>query len=250
MDDDNGGGGIPEWVLTFGDMMSLLLTFFIMLVSMSEMKKDEEFKALAESMQRHFGQKSLTTGKAPRSRTKGSFKAGAAVEAPMGDTDRVRIVRPGKQTAVGTVVFFPNGELELDEKGKADLDAQASQFMGTPQKIEIRGHTSHEMAAQSDSASDSYDLAYERCRAVLNYLTSKHAISPDRIRIVSAGSYEPMYQGSAEKAKQNPRVEVYLLEEMAETLRGTEEERRQRRTDIESTNTTTPTNATNSQSEE
>ncbi|MCA9240906.1 MAG: flagellar motor protein MotB, partial [Planctomycetales bacterium] len=26
--------GIPEWVVTFGDMMSLLLTFFIMLVSM------------------------------------------------------------------------------------------------------------------------------------------------------------------------------------------------------------------------
>jgi chemotaxis protein MotB len=26
---------IPEWVVTFGDMMSLLLTFFIMLVSLS-----------------------------------------------------------------------------------------------------------------------------------------------------------------------------------------------------------------------
>jgi hypothetical protein len=36
----------------------------------------------------------------------------------------------------------------------------------------------------------------------------------------------------------NPRVEVYLLEEMAESLRGTEEERRQRRTDAESTNIT------------
>ena len=41
--------GIPEWVVTFGDMMSLLLTFFIMLVSMSEMKQDEKFQAVAES---------------------------------------------------------------------------------------------------------------------------------------------------------------------------------------------------------
>ena len=31
-------GGVPEWVVTYGDMMSLLLTFFIMLVSMSELK--------------------------------------------------------------------------------------------------------------------------------------------------------------------------------------------------------------------
>ena len=36
--------GIPEWVVTFGDMMSLLLTFFIMLVSMSEMKQEEKFQ--------------------------------------------------------------------------------------------------------------------------------------------------------------------------------------------------------------
>ena len=36
------GGGIPEWVVTFGDMMSLLLTFFIMLVSLSEIKEELE----------------------------------------------------------------------------------------------------------------------------------------------------------------------------------------------------------------
>ena len=30
--------GVPEWVVTYGDMMSLLLTFFIMLVSLSELK--------------------------------------------------------------------------------------------------------------------------------------------------------------------------------------------------------------------
>ena len=34
--------GVPEWVVSFGDMMSLLLTFFIMLVSMSEMMKFEK----------------------------------------------------------------------------------------------------------------------------------------------------------------------------------------------------------------
>ncbi len=35
--EDNGddGGGVPEWVVTFGDMMSLLLTFFIMLFFIS-----------------------------------------------------------------------------------------------------------------------------------------------------------------------------------------------------------------------
>ena len=47
--------GIPEWVVTFGDMMSLLLTFFIMLVSLSEIKDDETYQKLVDSVQREFG---------------------------------------------------------------------------------------------------------------------------------------------------------------------------------------------------
>ena len=33
--------GAPEWMVTYGDMMSLLLVFFVALVSMSEIKKDK-----------------------------------------------------------------------------------------------------------------------------------------------------------------------------------------------------------------
>ena len=38
--------GVPEWVVTYGDMMSLLLTFFIMLVSMSKIKEEGTMRAL------------------------------------------------------------------------------------------------------------------------------------------------------------------------------------------------------------
>ena len=47
--------GIPEWVVTFGDMMSLLLTFFIMLVSLSEIKQEEQYQAMVESLRQKFG---------------------------------------------------------------------------------------------------------------------------------------------------------------------------------------------------
>ena len=46
MIEEQEGPGIPEWVVTFGDMMSLLLTFFIMLLSMSEMKQEERYQAM------------------------------------------------------------------------------------------------------------------------------------------------------------------------------------------------------------
>ena len=50
------GPGVPEWVVTYGDMMSLLLTFFIMLVSMSEMKSDSgSVRAMLDGIREAFG---------------------------------------------------------------------------------------------------------------------------------------------------------------------------------------------------
>lgn len=56
---DDGGGmpveeGAPTWVVTFGDMMSLLLTFFILMFSMSEVKQ-ERFLLAAQSLREAMG---------------------------------------------------------------------------------------------------------------------------------------------------------------------------------------------------
>ena len=46
--------GIPAWVLTFADLMSLLLAFFVLLFSFSEMDKNV-YKEMAGSMKDAFG---------------------------------------------------------------------------------------------------------------------------------------------------------------------------------------------------
>ena len=42
-------------MVTFGDMMSLLLCFFVIIVSMSEIKKDQQFQKVTESIKKAFG---------------------------------------------------------------------------------------------------------------------------------------------------------------------------------------------------
>ena len=49
------GPGVPEWVVTFGDLMSLLLTFFILLQMFSEMKREHEYQRVITAIKEAFG---------------------------------------------------------------------------------------------------------------------------------------------------------------------------------------------------
>ena len=47
--------GIPGWVVTFGDMMALLLCFFILLQMFSEFKRDHEYQRVVTAIKEAFG---------------------------------------------------------------------------------------------------------------------------------------------------------------------------------------------------
>jgi len=53
-----GGAGAPAWIVTFADLMSLLLTFFVLLLSFSSMEITE-FKKMAGAMSQSFGLQSF-----------------------------------------------------------------------------------------------------------------------------------------------------------------------------------------------
>ncbi len=245
-EEQDSGPGIPEWVVTFGDMMSLLLTFFIMLVSLSEIKEEEKYQAMVESMQQQFGYetslssvipgenkprnsslaKLATAGRAKRLDT---MQGGDAVQAPVGDHPQVRIVRPGNKTAVGTVVFFDEEAADLQDEQREVLRQQVVVMGGKPQKIEIRGHTSRKPVAADGTFADNWELAFRRSRNVFDFLTNEMNIDPQRIRISVAGPNEPMHiSPDPVKQRQNPRVEVFMLDEVVDDLSGTRKEQEDR----------------------
>ncbi|MGV3518637.1 MotB family protein [Luteitalea sp.] len=54
IDDESSGGGTPAWVVTFADLMSLLMCFFVLLLSFSELDK-AKFKQIAGELSQAFG---------------------------------------------------------------------------------------------------------------------------------------------------------------------------------------------------
>jgi len=222
--------GIPEWVVTFGDMMSLLLTFFIMLVSMSEIKEEEKFQMMLESMRRQFGHEASmdatilgdsspanssmpTIASMGRAKRKDIMRGGNRVKSVSGEDNLVRTIRPGRDTTLGGVVFFGEDSAELTEEARESLARIAEQIVGKPQKVEIRGHASRKPVT---GAADHWSLAYERSRVVMAALTEL-GIDPERIRLGSAGSHEPLDDSYDESSRQrNARVEVLMWDEPVE----------------------------------
>ena len=230
--------GIPEWVVTFGDMMSLLLTFFIMLVSMSEMKEEEKFQAMVESFRQQFGAhvtgKEMVPGDSRargaqtpnpiysmgRSQKKDIMNGGQEVKAVVGENEKVQIVRPGDDSSIGGVIYFDEMSSDLTEDNKRDLIRIIEQLAGKPQKIEIRGHTSRRPVDPTSGLRDLWDLADRRCHSTMEFLIEQ-GIEPNRIRLGNAEANEPLYNGvDADRLKKNARVQILMWDERVTDLDG------------------------------
>jgi len=235
--------GIPEWIVTFGDMMSLLLTFFIMLFSMSEIKEEQRYQAMVDAMRKRFGYEmsmmSLLPGELKaknspltrlaslgRARRINTLNGGDKVRAPVGEHPRVQTIRNAGDATTGGVIYFEPGQWKLTRQNEQTLRAIAREIAGKPQKIEIRGHTSTRPLPPDSPYKDHWDLAYARCQQAKDFLAADR-IDPKRMRIAVAADNEPVHIGNDRRLqRQNPRVEVFMLNEWVRDLEGTAEEKR------------------------
>jgi chemotaxis protein MotB len=216
-----------------------------MLFSMSEIKEEQRYQAIADAMRRRFGHDlswtSLVPGKLRpqnsaldklaslgRARRLDLMRGGDKIKAPVGDHARVLSIRVNPTPAAGGVVYFPEGEARLTDADRRALRATADVIGGKPQKIEIRGHTSNKPLSRHSPYKTHWDLAYARSRLVADALIEL-GIDPKRLRLSVAGENEPKHISSDPRLqRENPRVEIYMLSELAKDLEGTTDEQQRR----------------------
>jgi len=234
--------GAPEWVITYGDMMSLLLVFFIMLVSISEIKKKDEFRVISEEIRKAFGQvgggAKIPSKRDPELslikrleelqlvRRPEKARSNTTQKGMRGREWQVKTVRDGLIFTKGGRVTFEVGSADLSEEARFDLQTVADLVRGSNNKIEVRGHASP-MEAQLGAIDlpgygpvrDLDDLAYARAKAVRDFLISRQiGIRPERIVMSSAADHEPLVarKYEAEEHAQNRRAEIMLRESVIE----------------------------------
>ncbi|MCG8405533.1 MAG: OmpA family protein [Phycisphaerales bacterium] len=219
--------GAPLWVVTYGDMMSLLLCFFVLLAAMANFDdRDKLFMAAIESIRKAFG----ASGQSGYYHdTEVDFKSFLVKFETMyipnkaknyGHSDepgidgkfyRVKKVRDGVELVIGGPIAFGRFSAELEPPMEELLAKFSGELRGKNNKIEIRGHATKEPLPLESEYKDGIDLGYARARAVYKRLVEL-GLRPEAMRVSSAGPYEPVRKQSYTDARRaaNRRVEIII----------------------------------------
>jgi len=224
--------GAPEWMTTYGDMMTLLLCFFVLIVSFSEMKKEEQFQAVVEHIKESFGMMG-GGGKIPISddpalslierldairlkQEKVPNRSNTKDPGQDGREPQVTKVREGMMISTGGRITFEPASADLTEEAKESLRQLAEVFKGWENIVELRGHAASLEMPESGNAefSDLWHLSHARSKAVFDYLTEEVGIDSGRFRLTANANREPLDARAAdtEDAEVNRRVEVLVSE--------------------------------------
>jgi chemotaxis protein MotB len=127
-DEEQRAGGtdfaIPKWMLTFADMMTLLMCFFVLLLSFAEMDI-ERYKQIAGSMAQAFGVQRLVAADSVPMGTSviaQEFSPGVPRPTPISELYRQSDALP--DLTPETAEDEPTPELELTEQMKRNVEAQ------------------------------------------------------------------------------------------------------------------------------
>ena len=193
--EDDAPPGVPEWVVTYGDMMSLLLTFFIMLVSMSEIVSNQKYRAVLESFQQRAGYQFSPSSAPGESFPLNSFidrvktmklgspsdesgVGGVRQPSTKGESTRVFTGPEGVGRRTGEVVRFDE-EGRITSTSEALLLSDAVDLRGKPNKIEVRSWVTLEPA---DTRPARIRAAYDKARGVRTRLIES-GVEGGRIRL-------------------------------------------------------------------
>ncbi len=225
---DENSGGSPAWMTTFGDMMTLLLVFFVLLYSFSVMDL-EKFKGFISALQNQLGV--LESGKTLSEETmvnKGSMgkrfnPAPENITEIMGkmksyvkkkdleDKINMEITKRGLVVRFSGEVLYEIGEAVIKPEGKKILSEVVKNIKDIPNSVAVEGHTDS-WPINNENFPSNWELSTTRAVNVIKYFIEKHDINPQRLSAAGYSKYRPLYENntSVRRAK-NRRVEVVIL---------------------------------------
>lgn len=219
-----------RWLITYADLITLLLAFFILMYTMS--KQDaQKYQEIAGQLKAIFtggigvAGKGSTLGKTP---TELSFKGGEGsgvreLERQIrGVDEQSKGAKGGGRISVfsderGIVVramekaFFDGGKAELSDQARKALDAIVPVIKSMNSHLRVEGHTDNVPISTSEFRSN-WELSVMRATEVVRYLIERHHFPPDKISAAGYAEYRPIASNDNPKNRGlNRRIEMIIV---------------------------------------
>lgn len=232
-------------MLTYSDFITLVLTFFVLLYSFSNLDV-QKFRVFLASFQ---GVGILNQGPAPMEPEEVQqettqvpmFQPNPSLleatrqlqqtleeiytsvqsylrEYGLEDKVELRYTDRGVALDIKEKILFDTGKADLKPEAKVLLDRLAQLFAKLPYQISVEGHTDSRPIHTVEFPSN-WELSAARAARVVRYFTEVHRLDPGRFAAVGYGEFRPLVPNDSEKNMAlNRRVVMVIL--VAETEKG------------------------------
>ena len=233
---ESGGGGSPGWMTTFSDLMSLLLTFFILLYSMSTIDA-QKFRNITYSLQQALtgmGGTSILDGEdsnemlpiedtreitenmvgelIPKEILSMYEKVSSyLIENKLDANVSVKMSAQGVLVNIKDAILFDSGSAQLKESGLSLLQGLEGLINDFENDIVIEGHTDN-IPISMGMYPTNWELSTARAVSVVRYLSEVENIDPSRLSARGYGEYSPIAENDTPWNRAlNRRVNLFIV---------------------------------------
>jgi chemotaxis protein MotB len=191
------GKPAPAWMVSYSDLVTQLLTFFIMLFALSAAATEDQLKKIKEKIDNYVVQNHLEKFVS----TKITQKEGLVI-------------------TFSEKYMFDSGKADIYPEAKEVIKNIAALLVDEPNRIAIEGHTDNTPIKTPEFPSN-WELSTKRATNVLKYLLEELKFDPKRLTAAGYGEWHPVAPNDTPENKaKNRRVDLIVrrldIDEMRE----------------------------------
>jgi chemotaxis protein MotB len=190
------------WLMTYSDMVTLLLAFFLLMYSFSVMSQDRKNDLVEE----------LRGEKVQDAKTRAELEETAREIARQLEKAAAFVESTETEVTVGlsSAVTFGSGDDVLSEPGEQALARAARILAGLPNVVRIEGHTD-DIPMRGGRFQSNWHLSAARAQTVVRVFM-REGLDPRRIQVVGYADVRPRQGNDTPDGRAaNRRIEIKLL---------------------------------------
>jgi chemotaxis protein MotB len=213
---------LDRWLLTYADMITLLLAFFVVMYSMSQLDA-KKFGKVTEALTGLLrGGESILNEQVDYTKTgHGLLNIGnlkmiqRSVEKRFETTTRhqevhTEITERGLVVHVMESALFTPGSADLQARSREILDLVSDMILPLPNHIRVEGHTD-DRPIMTPIYPSNWELSSARATSVVRYFLGQ-GLAPGRVSALGYGEYRPVRPNNTiENRARNRRVDIVIL---------------------------------------